>query len=87
MTRGFWIRRAAADLACGALLAFLVFQLFRVSGQSDVNPPVCSNSLGNVIECDRDPAVRLIALAVLVGVPVILLVVQVWLRRRPRVSS
>lgn len=84
MLHGSWIRRAVVDLACGALLAFLVLRLFGVSGQSDVNPPVCTNASGNVIDCGADTVVRAVALVVLVAVPALLLAVQARRVRRSR---
>lgn len=76
MSRGKWIGRIVVALGCGVAAAYLVVHQFGVAGQSDVNPPICTNSFGNEIGCEADSIVRPIAWALLVVVPTVLMLLQ-----------
>lgn len=71
----------AVDVVVAGVVAVLIFWIFGVAGQDDVNPPVCSNAAGGVVSCDLTQEVLMIPTFV-----VTLLALIIWQVVRARRS-
>lgn len=71
----------ALDVIGSGAVAFYVWRLTGVWGQSDSNPPICSNYYGATVDCSVDGPVRAAVFALFV----VLLFGSIWIQRRWRI--